>query len=145
MAAYRRVYDSRHLPRTGISSGTLRSVIEHGLPIRYLYRIDCMTDCSSMVHRSRQRSHRCHRRPTVSAHRRWCRCDSEIDVRIYRSCQARPSSRRSRRRRCSSCFRRCTVQCCCSGSGLHDTLHGQSAARFTKYLTIYRKIIFSLS
>jgi len=34
MAAYRRVYDSRHLqalPRTGISSGTLRSVIEYGL------------------------------------------------------------------------------------------------------------------
>ena len=36
MAAYRRVYDSRHLQadsRTGISSGTLRSVIEYGLPI----------------------------------------------------------------------------------------------------------------
>jgi len=38
MAAYRRVYDSRHLhadwlPRTGISSGTLRSVIEYGLPL----------------------------------------------------------------------------------------------------------------
>jgi len=36
MAAYRRVYDSRHLhadcTRTGISSGTLRSVIEYGLP-----------------------------------------------------------------------------------------------------------------
>jgi len=36
MAAYRRVYDSRQLqadmPRTGISSGTLRSVIEYGLP-----------------------------------------------------------------------------------------------------------------
>ena len=35
-AAYRRVYDSRHLQadcaRTGISSGTLRSVIEYGLP-----------------------------------------------------------------------------------------------------------------
>ena len=34
-AAYRRVYDSRHLqadsPRTGISSGTLRSIIEYGL------------------------------------------------------------------------------------------------------------------
>ena len=36
MAAYRRVYDSRHLQaysRTGISSGTLRSVIEYGLPL----------------------------------------------------------------------------------------------------------------
>jgi len=41
MAAYRRVYDSRHLqrlPRTGISSGTLRSVIEYGLSLPfYLY------------------------------------------------------------------------------------------------------------
>ena len=40
MAAYRRVYDSRHLQAdcqelTGISSGTLRSVIEYG----YLYLI----------------------------------------------------------------------------------------------------------
>jgi len=38
MAAYRRVYDSRHLQadchaRTGIISGTLRSVIEYGLSI----------------------------------------------------------------------------------------------------------------
>ena len=32
MTTYRRVYDSCHLPRTGISSGTLRSVIEYGLP-----------------------------------------------------------------------------------------------------------------
>jgi len=35
MAAYRRVYDSCHLhltAKTGISSGTLRSVIEYGLP-----------------------------------------------------------------------------------------------------------------
>jgi len=32
MTAYRWVNDSRHLPRTGISSGTLRSVIEYGLP-----------------------------------------------------------------------------------------------------------------
>jgi len=36
MAAYRRVYDSRHLQadcqKTGISSGTLRSAIEYGLP-----------------------------------------------------------------------------------------------------------------
>jgi len=36
MTAYRRVYDSRYLqadlPRTGISSGTLRSVFEYGLP-----------------------------------------------------------------------------------------------------------------
>jgi len=35
MAAYRRVYDSCHLQadcqKTGISSGTLRSVIEYGL------------------------------------------------------------------------------------------------------------------
>jgi len=37
MAAYRRVYDSRHLQadcqRTGISSGILRSVIEYGLAL----------------------------------------------------------------------------------------------------------------
>ena len=33
MAAYRRVYDSRHLARTRIGSGTLRSVIEYGLPL----------------------------------------------------------------------------------------------------------------
>jgi len=37
VAAYRRVYDSQYLqadcmPRNGISSGTLRSVIEYGLP-----------------------------------------------------------------------------------------------------------------
>ena len=38
MAAYRRVYDSRHLqadcqePGSAPESGTLRSVIEHGLP-----------------------------------------------------------------------------------------------------------------
>jgi len=42
MAAYRRVYDLRHLqadrslPRTGISSGTLRSVIEYGLHFYYV-------------------------------------------------------------------------------------------------------------
>jgi len=30
MAAYRRVYDSRHL-----QAGTLRSVIEYGLPLRF--------------------------------------------------------------------------------------------------------------
>ena len=40
MAAYRRVYDSHHLaagwlPRTGISSGTLRSVIEYVLPLLF--------------------------------------------------------------------------------------------------------------
>ena len=39
MAAYRRVYDSRHLqadvPRTGISSGTLRSAVEYGLPLTF--------------------------------------------------------------------------------------------------------------
>jgi len=36
---YRRVHDSRHLqadlPRTGISSGTPRSVIEYGLPLPF--------------------------------------------------------------------------------------------------------------
>ena len=38
MAAYRRVYDSRHLQAdwTGISSGTLRFVIEYGLPLLFL-------------------------------------------------------------------------------------------------------------
>jgi len=42
MAAYRRVYDSRHLqadPRTGISSGTLRSVTEYGLPVPFFTRV----------------------------------------------------------------------------------------------------------
>ena len=43
MAAYRRVYDltspAGWLPRTGISSGTLRSVIEYGPPfLKYLWR-----------------------------------------------------------------------------------------------------------
>ena len=33
MAAYRRVYDSRHLQ--AVSSGTLRSVIEYGLPLPF--------------------------------------------------------------------------------------------------------------
>ena len=41
MAAYRQVCDSRHLhgwlPRTGISSGTLRSVIEYGLFFIFFY------------------------------------------------------------------------------------------------------------
>jgi len=40
MAAYHRVYDSHHLQadclRTRISSGTLRSVIEYGLPLPFL-------------------------------------------------------------------------------------------------------------
>ena len=40
MAAYRRVYDSRHLQadckKTTISSGTLRSVIEYVLPLPLL-------------------------------------------------------------------------------------------------------------
>ena len=40
MAAYRRVYDSRHLQagcqKIRISSGTLRSVIEYGLPYPFL-------------------------------------------------------------------------------------------------------------
>jgi len=40
MTAYRRVYDSRHLQadckKTGISSGTLRSAIEYGLPLPFL-------------------------------------------------------------------------------------------------------------
>jgi len=44
MAAYRRVYDSCHLPRTGISSGTLRSVIEYGLPLPFF-----MHHCVSFV------------------------------------------------------------------------------------------------
>ena len=37
MAAYHQVYDSHHLQaeRTGISSGTLRSVIEYGLPLPF--------------------------------------------------------------------------------------------------------------
>jgi len=39
MAAYRRVYDSQHLQadcqRTEISSGTLHSVIEYGLPLPF--------------------------------------------------------------------------------------------------------------
>jgi len=34
MAAYRRVYDSLHLLRTVISSGTLRSAIKYGLLAR---------------------------------------------------------------------------------------------------------------
>ena len=35
MAAYRRVYDSRHLQADGLSSGTLRSAIEYGLPLPF--------------------------------------------------------------------------------------------------------------
>jgi len=35
MAAYRWVYDSRHLPITGISFGTQCSVIEYGLPLLF--------------------------------------------------------------------------------------------------------------
>jgi len=38
MAAYRRVYDTRHLQltaKTGISSGTLRLAIEYGLPLPF--------------------------------------------------------------------------------------------------------------
>jgi len=40
MAAYHRVYDSLHLQadcKKRISSGTLRSVIEYGLPLPFLY------------------------------------------------------------------------------------------------------------
>jgi len=41
MAAYRQVYDSHHLQadcqEPGISSGTLRSVIEYGLPFLLTY------------------------------------------------------------------------------------------------------------
>ena len=41
MAAYRRVHDSRHLQadcqEPGISSGTLRSVIEYGLPLPFIF------------------------------------------------------------------------------------------------------------
>jgi len=40
MAAYRRVCDSRHLSRTGISSGTLRSEIEYGLPLPLLTKFE---------------------------------------------------------------------------------------------------------
>jgi len=37
MAAYHRVYDSHHYRLTaGISSGTLRSVIEYGLPLLFM-------------------------------------------------------------------------------------------------------------
>jgi len=35
-AAYHWVYDSHHLPRIGISSGTLHSVIEYGLTLHFL-------------------------------------------------------------------------------------------------------------
>jgi len=39
MAAYRRVHDSRHMqadmPRTGISSGTLLSATDYGLPLPF--------------------------------------------------------------------------------------------------------------
>ena len=39
MAAHRRVYDPRHqqadCEKTGISSGTLRSVVEYGLPLPF--------------------------------------------------------------------------------------------------------------
>ena len=46
MAAYRRVYDSHHLqadcmPRTWISSGTLRSVIEYGLRLHLRFYLLC--------------------------------------------------------------------------------------------------------
>jgi len=37
LAVYRRIYDIR-LPRTGISSGTLCSVIEYGLPLHFFTR-----------------------------------------------------------------------------------------------------------
>jgi len=51
MAAYRRVYDSRYLqadmPRTGISSGTLRSVTEYGLPLPFLsIKVNTIKVCS---------------------------------------------------------------------------------------------------
>jgi len=46
MAAYRRVYDKRHLQtdcqEPGICSGTLRWVIEYGLPLPiYLVTVNC--------------------------------------------------------------------------------------------------------
>ena len=46
MTVYRRVYDSRHLPRTGIIYGTLRSVIEYGLPflLAELWKTHLKTD-----------------------------------------------------------------------------------------------------
>jgi len=40
---YCRVYDSRHLPRTGISSGTLCSVIEYGLPLPLVFACSALT------------------------------------------------------------------------------------------------------
>ena len=48
MAAYRRVYDSRHLQADcqepeSCSSGTLRSVIEYGLPLPFLAAFNVFT------------------------------------------------------------------------------------------------------
>jgi len=49
MATYRRVCDSHHLQadcQTGISSGTLRSVIEYGLPLPlFKTRINLCQNC----------------------------------------------------------------------------------------------------
>jgi len=56
MAAYRRVYDSRRL-QAGISSGTLRSVIEYGLPLPLLFNVvgvtsseDFQYECEVICH-----------------------------------------------------------------------------------------------
>jgi len=40
MVAYRRVYDSRHLQADCQEPGTLRSTIEDGLPLPFLYNCD---------------------------------------------------------------------------------------------------------
>ena len=55
MAAYRRVYDSRHLPRTGINSGTLHAVIEYGLPLPF-YVYSCI-DKRTFTMRMRSAEH----------------------------------------------------------------------------------------
>jgi len=45
MAAYRWVYDSRHLPRNKTSSGTIRSVIEYGLAMSQADLLECLSVC----------------------------------------------------------------------------------------------------
>jgi len=48
MAAYCRVYDSRRL-QAGISSGTLRSVIEYGLPLPLLFNVVGVTSSEDFL------------------------------------------------------------------------------------------------
>ena len=55
MAAYRRGFMSHitcrltaNLPRTGISSGTLRSVIEYGLPF-FILHVVCLYICDTIT------------------------------------------------------------------------------------------------